>query len=43
MKKDHGPAVTGAQYAWQRTGPDGHVDVPNDTLPAVLQYAHDCR
>jgi sugar lactone lactonase YvrE len=43
LKKDHGPAVPGAQYAWQRSGPDGHIDVPNDILPAVLQYGHDCR
>ena len=41
--KDRGPAVAGAQFAWQRTGPDGHIDVPNDLLPIILQYFHDCR
>ena len=41
--KDRGPAVAGAQFAWQRTGPDGFIDVPNDLLPAILQYLHDCR
>jgi hypothetical protein len=40
--KDRGPAVMGASYAWQRTGPDGHVDVPNDILPIILQYNHSC-
>ena len=41
--KDRGPAKTGAQFAWQRTGPDGHIDVPNDLLPIILQYLHTCK
>jgi hypothetical protein len=40
--KDRGPPVVGALYAWQRTGPDGRVDVPNDILPIILQYNHSC-
>lgn len=40
MAKDRGAAV-GAN-AWNRAGPDGHIDVPNDILPAVLQYNHRC-
>ena len=41
--KDRGPAIAGAQFAWQRTAPDGSIDVPNDLLPIILQYFHDCR
>jgi alpha-tubulin suppressor-like RCC1 family protein len=40
--KDRGPPVAGAQYVWQRTGPDGHIDVINDIMPVVLQYNHSC-
>ena len=41
--KDRGPAKAGALFAWQRTGPDGHIDVPNDLLPIILQYLHTCK
>ena len=41
--KDRGPPKPGAQFAWQRTGPDGHIDVPNDLLPIILQYLHTCK
>jgi hypothetical protein len=38
--KDRGQAVGPA--AWNRLGPDGHIDVPNDILGVILQYNHDC-
>lgn len=41
--KDRGPAIAGALFAWQRTGPDGHIDVVNDLLPIILQYLHSCK
>ena len=41
--KDRGPPIAGAQFSWQRTGPDGHIDVPNDILPITLQYLHNCK
>ena len=41
--KDRGPPIAGAQFSWQRTGPDGHIDVPNDILPIILQYLHSCK
>ena len=41
--KDRGPAKPGAQFAWQRPGPDGRIDVPNDLLPIILQYLHTCK
>lgn len=41
--KDRGPPVAGALYAWQRTGPDGSIDVVNDVLPIILQYLHSCK
>ena len=41
--KDRGAAVVGALFAWQRTGPDGRIDVPNDILPIILQYLHTCK
>ena len=41
--KDRGPAKAGAQNAWNRTGPDGRIDVPNDLLPIILQYLHSCK
>jgi hypothetical protein len=40
MAKDRGAAV-GAN-AWNRAGPDGRIDVPNDILPIILQYNHRC-
>ena len=41
--EDRGLAKKGAQFAWQRTGPDGSIDVPNDILPIILQYLHSCK
>ncbi|OGO49695.1 MAG: hypothetical protein A2148_00560 [Chloroflexi bacterium RBG_16_68_14] len=42
-RADRGPAIQGAQYAWQRAGPDGRIDAPNDILSVKLQYQHNCR
>ncbi|OGO49735.1 MAG: hypothetical protein A2148_09845 [Chloroflexi bacterium RBG_16_68_14] len=42
-RADRGPLKQGAQYPWQRTGPDGRIDAPNDILSVILQYHHDCR
>ena len=40
--KDRGPPTLGAQFPWNRTGPDGRIDVPNDLLPLIFQYLHTC-
>lgn len=39
--KDRGAAV--GVNAWNRAGPDGRIDVPNDILGILSQNGHDCR
>ncbi|OGO50336.1 MAG: hypothetical protein A2148_06640 [Chloroflexi bacterium RBG_16_68_14] len=29
--------------AWNRKGPDGRIDAPNDIIGVKFQYQHDCR
>jgi hypothetical protein len=39
--KDRGPST--GPYSWNKTAPDGHIDVPTDLLGIILQFGHDCR